>query len=98
MAAHRAMEGKRDMTVFKALLVALFVATITFGTCLAGLHSGSVGPQGPGWLLDSPLVLGVAVVAALVAAGVSLWRMLGDSGPGSELARFNEAIEDIDLP
>jgi hypothetical protein len=29
---------------------------------------------------------------------VSLWRMLGDSDPGSELARFNEAIEDIDLP
>jgi hypothetical protein len=43
-------------------------------------------------------VLGVAVVAALVAAGVSLWRMLGDSGPGAELARFNETIEDIDLP
>jgi hypothetical protein len=43
-------------------------------------------------------VLGVAVVAALVAAGVSLWRMLGDSAPGSELVRFNEAIEDIDLP
>jgi hypothetical protein len=98
MATHRAMEAKGDMTMFKALLVALFVATVTFGTCLAGLHSWSVGPQGPGWLLDSPLVLGVAVVAALVAAGVSLWRMLGDSAPGSELVRFNEAIEDIDLP
>ena len=98
MATHRAMEAKGDMTVFKALLVALFVATITFGTCLAGLHSWSAGPQGPGWLLDSPLVLGAAVVAALVAAGVSLWRMLGDSDPGAELARFNEAIEDIDLP
>ena len=86
------------MTVFKAVLVALFVATITFGACLVGMHSGSGKSPGPGWLLDSPLALGVAAVAALVAAGVSLWRMLGDSDPATELARFNDAIGDIDLP
>ena len=86
------------MNAFKALLVALFVGTITFGACLVGMHRWSGGSQGPGWLLDSPLVLGVAALAALAVAGVGLWRMLGDSDPGAELARFNEAIEDIDLP
>jgi len=69
------------MTVFKARLVALLVGTIAFTVRLAGLHPGSGGSPGPGRRLDSPLVPGVAIVAALAAAGVSLWRMPGDSAP-----------------